>query len=132
METADVLARLMQQVILGMHTYYPAKVLSFNIYDQTATIQPLFQTKEYGQSPKTQPIVEDVPVQFQRYQYRTEGGSWSQAFEYRTVLKVDDIVMCAVAQRSLDDADSRQPHYAGKARIMNLQDSVILGVLIPA
>lgn len=129
METANFLQQMMQQVVLGINTCYPAKILSFNIEQQEATIQPLFQTKEYGQPSQTQPILEDVPVLRMRYQERTEGGAWGQTIEHRAILKKGDIVMCTVAQRSLDDVEEGVPYTPSKARVMNMQDSVIVGVL---
>ena len=129
METAALLTKLMEQVVIGLNTFYPAKIVSFDINTQEATIQPLFQTKEYGQAPQTRPILEGVPVLNRRYQERTEGNVWGPMVESRMVLKTDDIVMCAVSQRSLDDIDNGKPYYAGKARILNMQDSVITGVI---
>lgn len=125
MATADMFLKMFQeQIVLSLNTCYVAKVLSYNEQKYEATIQPLFMTKEYEEEPEKQDAVEDVPVLKQVY--RVNGGTEQT---YVPVLKSGMKVLCVVSQRSLDDYGSGQPYYPGAARIMNMQDSVIVGVM---
>lgn len=125
MATADMFLKMFhEQIILSLNTCYVAKVLSYNEQKCEATIQPLFMTKEYEEEPEKQDAVEDVPVLKQVY--RVNGGTEQT---YVPVLKNGMKVLCVVSQRSLDDYASGQPYYPGAARIMNMQDSVIVGVM---
>lgn len=59
------------QILLSINTSMPCRVVSSN--GSRVTIQPLFKTKESGKEPHTAPIIEDVPVLWQRY--NVHGGS---------------------------------------------------------
>lgn len=123
-ESAMFLQEFKEQILLAVNTCYPARVLSFDENNSEAKIQPLFMTKDVNEDPETQDVLEGVPLMFQRYRVNN-----STTQTYKPVVQKGDVVMCIVAQRSLDDADTGRPYYAGKARIMNMQDSVIVGVI---
>lgn len=113
-----------EQIMLSINIAYPAKVLSFDRDKLLAKIQPLFMTKEYNEDAEKADVLEDIPVLY--YPMRVNN---STAQDYKPDLKSGMVVQCLVNQRSMDDADEKQPYNPGKARIMNLQDSVIVGVL---
>lgn len=113
-----------EQIMLSINIAYPAKVLSFDRDKLLAKIQPLFMTKEYNEDAEKADVLEDIPVLYYPLQVNN-----STAQDYKPVLKSGMIVQCLVNQRSMDDADEKQPYNPGKARVMNLQDSVIVGVL---
>lgn len=113
-----------EQILLAVNTCYPARVLSFDENNCEAKILPLFMTKDVNEDPETQDVLEGVPLMYQ--QYKVDDGPLQK---FMPVVKKGDVVMCIVAQRSLDDMDTGRPYYAGKARIMNMQDSVIVGVI---
>lgn len=123
-ESAMFLQEFKEQILLTVNTCYPARVLIFDENNLEAKIQPLFMTKDVGEEPEEQDVLEGVPLMYQ--QYKIDNGPTQK---FVPVVKKGDIVMCIVAQRSLDDADVGRPYYAGKARIMNMQDSVIVGVI---
>lgn len=112
------------QILLGINTAFPAKVLTFDETTLEAKIQPLFKVKEVNEDPEALEPIEGVPVLKQRY--RVNGGS---AQQYTPTFDRGDIVLCICAQRSLDDAADGKPYYAGKSRILDIQDAVIVGVM---
>lgn len=113
-----------EQIMLSINIAYPAKVLSFDRDKLLAKIQPLFMTKEYNEDAEKADVLEDIPVLY--YPMRVNN---STVQDYKPDLKSGMVVQCLVNQRSMDDADVKQPYNPGKARVMNLQDSVIVGVL---
>lgn len=125
MENNQLYHQLRNDILLNINTCFPARVLSFS--DGKAMIQPLFKIKYYGQEPRTLPIIEGVPTLKQRYKVRRADAEYTE--EYELVLRAGDVVLCVCAQRSLDDAMSGQPYYAGKSRILDIQDAVIVGVM---
>lgn len=112
------------QILFSINTAFPAKVLAFDESSLEAKIQPLFKVKEVGEEPETVPVIEGVPAL--KHEFSVEGGPVQS---YDPVLKVGNIVLCVCAQRSLDDAFEGKPYYAGKSRILDIQDAVIVGVL---
>lgn len=124
MQSSEHWHKFKQDILLTINTCFPARIESFDESTGTATIQPLFKTKYYGQEPRTQPIIVGVPVLKQRY--RVNGGTEQL---YEPMLQTGDKVLCVCAQRSLDDVMSGQPYYAGKSRILDMQDAVIVGVM---
>lgn len=123
-ESAMFLQEFKEQILLAVNTCYPARVLSFDEKNLEAKIQPLFMTKDINEEAEIQDVLEGVPLLFQRY--RINNGIPQK---YQPVVQKGDVVLCVIAQRSLDDLDTGRPYYAGKARIMNMQDSVIVGVI---
>lgn len=141
----DTLDMITTQTLLMANTTFPARVESWN--GQEATIQPLLMRKEYNEDAEVPPIVEGVTCIQHRYEVHDSkaisvfipGGlenhysvTYNEPVYFKPVFKPGDIVLCVVAQRSLDDIDSKQPYLPQKSRVMNLQDSVIVGVLIRA
>ena len=127
---ASLLTRMMEQVQNGVKTAFPATVLSYDIGKCEAKIQPLFQTKEFNESPVTPHVLEDIPVLKHRFQAAPdETELWGDTMRYRPVLKSGDVVWCQIAHRSLDGMAGGSPYYPGSARIMNTQDCVIVGVV---
>lgn len=143
MDNAMFFKEFKEQLVLSLNTCYPATVLSFDKSKCEATIQPLFMEKEYGEDPEALEPLEDIPVLQQRYEIARKainvhipGGyedhsklTFNEPVTLYPSLKKGDKVLCVIAQRSLDDVDSGKPYYPGSARVMNLQDSVIVGVL---
>lgn len=142
MATADMMTAIMTQTMLKMNTCYPAKVISAG--ESSAKIQPLFMTKEFNEDAETIDPLDDIPYLMQRYELHNSssigvfipGGlenhysiTYNEPVLFKPVLKPGDIVLCIVAQRSLDDVMGGTPYLPSKARIMNLQDSVIIGVV---
>lgn len=133
---------LKNQIILSLNTCFPAKVLGFD--GEEAKIQPLFKTKEWNEEPEVQKPIEGVPILKQRYEMHQSKAidvfipgaienhtslTYNEPVTLKPVLKVGDIVLCVVAQRSLDDVMEGVPYNVGGARIMNMQDAVIVGVI---
>ena len=67
----DYIENLVEGKLLSLHTCYLAKVLSTD--GNTAKIQPLGKTKEYGKDAKTQSPLSDVPIaNSAKYKYTKE------------------------------------------------------------
>lgn len=133
---------LKNQIILSLNTCFPAKVLEFD--GEEAKIQPLFKTKEWNEEPEVQKPIDGVPILKQRYEVHQGKAidvfipgalenqyslTYNEPILVKPVLKAGDIVLCVVAQRSLDDVVEGVPYNVGGARIMNTQDAVIVGVI---
>lgn len=101
-----------EQIVLSLNTCFPAKILSFD--GREAKIQPLFMVKPYNEPAEPLAVIEGVPA----------------LKHVIPDITTNAVVLCVVAQRSLDDALSGKPYYAGKARILSVQDAVIVGVMI--
>lgn len=141
----DTLDMITTQTLLMANTTFPARIESWN--GREATIQPLLMRKEYNEDAEVPPIVEGVTCIQHRYEIHDSkaidvfipGGlenhysiTFNEPVYFMPVFKKGDIVLCSVSQRSLDDIDTKQPYLPQKSRVMNLQDSVIVGVLIRA
>lgn len=101
---------LIRQKLLGLHTCYLAKAISIN--GSYATVQPLAMIKAYGESPKKQAVIENVPIA-------------KHAVED---VQVDSTVICICAER--DITQTKFGRFAlPSLRHHSLSDSIIIGVL---
>lgn len=144
---------LSYQVAMTINTAMPCKVLAYNESKRTAKIQPLFMTKEVGQSPEALPPIDGVPVLFQRYKLNnnksisvtTDAGEHSQytgsgahahnaltfkeSVEMIPDLRSGDVVLVVFSQRALDNVMTGRVSYPGINRHHDIQDAVIVGVM---
>lgn len=101
---------LINQKLLGLHTCYLAKVLSVN--GSYATVQPLALIKAYGENPKKQAVIENIPIA-------------KHAVED---VQADATVICICAER--DITQTKLGRFAlPSLRHHSLSDSIIIGVL---
>ena len=66
-EQSKVLNDWLEQHLLDLHTAMFAKIVSFDYDSQTASIQPLFKTKEFGGKAMSRGVINNVPVLSHRY-----------------------------------------------------------------
>ncbi|MCT6926174.1 Gp138 family membrane-puncturing spike protein [Metasolibacillus sp.] len=143
---------LLGSALVGINTAMPCKVLSYDAATCTAKIQPLFKAKEVNKEPQSLPVVEGVPVLFQRYKVHnnnaiaisTDKGGHSQytgtgehehkqltfteSVEMIPDLSVGDVVLAVFCQRAIDEAIQGANVYPGAARMFSIHDAVIVGV----
>lgn len=138
---------LIKHIKLSMHTFMPARVISFNEAKQEADIELLFaQVDRSGKATKYPPILgapvmgmrykvyEEYPAEVKGTKYEgqpVDGGSATikhkQEIEYKPFLKKDDVVFVAFAERALDNLQNKpfNPEYR---RMFDVVDAVVLGI----
>lgn len=141
----EAIKAVMHSIKLSMHTFAPAKVLSFDEAKQEANIELLFmQVNGSGKTTKY-PMIMGVPVLGMRYKVEEyaatvtgltdpDGAVDGSAAKikpktemvYKPFLKKDDIVFVAFAERALDNLQ-KQPFNPEYSRMFNIQDAVIIG-----
>lgn len=121
---------LIESALLGVNTCMPCKVLSYDETTRRAKIQPLFMTKTINGEPEPLPVLDNVPVLFQRFKYTDrDNGNHTVTQEMIPVLEKDDVVLVVFAQRALDKVLNGQMAYPEINRRHSLNDGVIVGVL---
>lgn len=139
---------LIHLIKMQIHTFVPARVVSFNQTTQQANIEVLFMSRDKNGNTSTVPMIEDVPVLGMRYRavgshtavvnglQGVHGGvdgtaaviTPTQEIEYRPFLKSGDIVFCGISERSLDNLQSA-PFDPEARRMFNIRDCVVLGMV---
>ncbi|WP_088005598.1 Gp138 family membrane-puncturing spike protein [Indiicoccus explosivorum] len=122
-EDMSFFRKFKQDILLSINTSMPAKVISYDKAQREAKVQPLYKSKEKGREPVTLPVLESVPVLFQRFE--VDGVER----EYLPVIRAGDIVLLSFSQRELDDALTGQPAYPSPNRLFPLTGAVIVGVI---
>lgn len=64
---SNALNEWLEQKLLDLHTGMFAKIVSFDYEKQTASIQLLFKTRQFGRDPVSRGLIENVPVLSHRY-----------------------------------------------------------------
>lgn len=123
-QSVEYFRNFKEQILLSVNTCFPASILAFDETSLEAKIQPLFMSKEVGYDAEKLSVLEGVPALTQRF--KVDG----ETKVYKPVYQKGDVVLCVCAQRSLDNVESKKPYYAGKSRILDIQDAVIVGVLL--
>ena len=126
---------MMEDKLMGLHTAYIAKVLSYS--DGKASLQPLGMIKQYGKAAGKQSIVEGAPVvQSARYKITVEmrtcaagdGGTEQREHLKLEPLAAGDLVFCVCAERDITqalDGVIATPQIGHHSR----SDTVVVGVL---
>lgn len=135
-----------RQLKLSIHTFAPARVITFDKAKQEATIELLFKSVDQEGNAESYPPLEKVPVIGMRYEVSeatdvTIEGLKADAvdvngndgtFKTREPIvmtpfyKPDDIVFVAFAERALDNLQNR-PFDPDSYRTHSLVDAVIIG-----
>ncbi|WP_169819465.1 Gp138 family membrane-puncturing spike protein [Salimicrobium jeotgali] len=108
---------------MSVNTSMPARVISYDKTEREAKVQPLYKKKEVDRDPVVLPVLEGVPVLFQRYE--VDGIEK----EYIPVVKAGDVVLLSFSQRELDNVLSGQAVYPSPNRLFPLNGAVIMGVI---
>lgn len=143
--TTQGLKAVMHNIKMSIHTFAPAKVISFDEAKQEANIELLFmQVASTGKTTKY-PMIVGVPVLGMRYKVdeypaiikdlKDEDGPVDgsaakikpeKEIVYKPFLKPDDIVFVAFAERALDNLQ-KKPFNPEFHRMFDIQDAVIYG-----
>jgi hypothetical protein len=137
---------LIKHIKLSIHTFAPARVVSFNESKQEADIEVLFMAVDkYGGTSKY-PLIPAVPVLGMRYKIKQaypatvtgltdEDGSVNgsaatikpkQEVVYTPHLLPGDIVFVAFSERAIDNLQAK-PFDPGYRRMFDMRDAVIVG-----
>ena len=128
-EATKFFRNFIEGALLGINTAMPCEVISYNESDLTAKIQPLFMTKEVGREPEALPVLDNVPVLFQRFKFvDRDNGSHTVTQDFIPILKSGDIVLCVFVQRAMDNVMDGKVAYPSINRHHSLKDAVIVGV----
>lgn len=141
----------------GMHTSFPAKVVKYYEDENTCDIQPIYKINETENYPQ----VNEVPIIKFRYKFKrpkletelesahthnapngggtTSGGSPHKheikistedtEEEIKLFLKTGDVVMCVCSERSIDSVNSKTIHLPQSERKFDLTDAVVVGII---
>lgn len=111
----DFFNDLVEQRLLALHTCYLAKVLSVKEVDgekKNASVQPLARIKAYGESPRAQAVINNVPILTQA----------------KSDVDVGKTVCCICAERDITQT-KKGVMATPSLRHHSLSDSIIIGVL---
>ena len=89
---AQVLKEAMESRLVELHTSMPAKIVSYNSSEQTASVQPLLQRQYLDGTVVNLPIINSVPVHF------PSAGGFFISFPVQT----DDECLLIFSERSLE------------------------------
>lgn len=132
---------LIRQIKTSIHTFGPAKVISYDEKKREAAIQPLFMTMDKEGNLEPYSVIEHVPVLGMRYKFNKGdsvscriGGSQTtieidEPIEMVPFLKDGDPVWYAIAERSIDNL-SDKPFDPDDPRTHHITDAVVVGVML--
>lgn len=133
-----VLRMIVDQMLLGVHTAFLGKIVSFQPDKKVATVQPLTLEKQVGKNGSPQSVLTNIPVlNHACFKYslkdRTCLTSASGATESRTHIIAEplapgDICLCVTCERDITEArrgNSVVPPLGHHQR----KDSVVVGVI---
>lgn len=119
----DVLVNAITSLISNINTAMPAKVLSYNASNQTATVQPMYKRKFSDNSEAALPVLNNVPVLFPR----TKDAFLSLP------IAAGDFVLLVFSQRSLDDFLARGEILSPTdSREYSINDAIAIPGLFPS
>ena len=126
MGNLKVFENMIENKLLSLHTAYLAQIISVN--GSTAKIQPLGLTIAYGESPKKQSTLTQVPI-LRNARYKIS----ETVIMGETVAKIEpiaagDIVLCVCCERNIAEAkkgNNALPPLGHHSK----SDSIIVGVL---
>lgn len=135
-----------RHIKLSVHTFAPARIISYNNAKQEATVELLFKSVDQEGNAESYPPIEGVPVLGMRYAVEqltdvtinglkadavdVDGTSGTIKTREPLVLtpfyKPNDVVFVAFAERALDNLQSK-PFDPDSHRTHSLVDAVIIG-----
>ena len=145
---SDYIAKALQagneNAARGMHTAFPALVISYNSSKHTATIQPLYKFSDGNNYPQ----IQNVPVAKQRYSVKhyhvddltgSAGGiththtmsehTETEVEERLLLVQAGDVVFCICSEKSIDTMMSKQIHLPQSKRAFDISDAIIVCIL---
>lgn len=129
-----VIENTVEEKLLVLHTAYIGKVL--NCSGNTADIQPLMMTKQYGQpaqklSPvKNAPVIQSAQnkIGTKEITYDSSGTTKTETIITLTPLAEGDLVFCVCAERDISEAKNGQMSTPPIGH-HSLSDTVVVGIL---
>ena len=129
MGNLSIINDIIEDKLMGLHTAYVAKVLSYR--DGRASIQPLTMVKQYGNTAKKPSILTSVPV-LSCARYKLIPKQENDELEATDItfksLAEGDIVFCVCAERNISEAKKGNMAVPPIGH-HSMSDSVIVGVL---
>lgn len=136
---------VIKHIKFSIHTFAPARVVSFDENKQEADIELLFMAVDSQGRTSKHPLIPAVPVLGMRYKvssytasitglYDEDGavnGSRAtiqptQTIVHTPFLEKDDIVFVAFSERAIDNLQGR-PFDPGFRRMFDTRDAVVIG-----
>lgn len=138
---------IVKHIKMSIHTFAPARVVSFNEAKQEADIEILFMAIDVRGGASKYPLIPAVPVMGMRYKINdafaatitgltdpADGGIDGSAatikpknpIVFNAHLEKGDIVWVAFSERAIDNLQSK-PFDPGQRRMFDLRDAVIMG-----
>mgnify|MGYP004688774769 CR=1 FL=1 len=130
---ASVVNSLVDEQMMNLSTAFIGKVISFNIENRTATVQPLTKTKAFGKKAKDQAVLSNIPVlnnaQYKlTFRYISCEGFAGGFFAEREYMKAGDLCVCVVSDRDITEA--RKGNSAVPARGHHeIRNAMVIGCL---
>lgn len=134
-----------RHIKLSIHTFAPARIISYDKAKQEAVIELLFKSVDRDGNAESYPPIEKVPVLGMRYELASSGVNISGLLANGTNVnganatlssreplvmipsfKPNDIVFVAFADRALDNLQNK-PFDPDSHRTHSLVDAVIIG-----
>lgn len=134
-----------RHIKLSIHTFAPARILSYDKVKQEAVIELLFKSVDQDGNAESYPPIEKVPVLGMRYELASSGVNISGLLANGTNVnganatlssreplvltpfyKPNDVVFVAFAERALDNLQNK-PFDPDSHRTHSLVDAVIIG-----
>lgn len=117
---AGVIRMIVDQMLLGVHTAFLGKIVSFQPEKKAATVQPLTLEKQVGKNGSPQSVLTNIPVlNHACFKYSKTGI---------TSLEPGDICLCVTCERDITEArrgNSVVPPLGHHER----KDSIVVGVI---
>lgn len=133
-----VFRMIVDQMLLGVHTAFLGKIVSFQADKKTATVQPLTLEKQVGQNGSPQSVLTNIPVlNHACFKYSltdraclvdSSGATESRTHMIAEPLKPGDLCLCVTCERDITEArrgNSVVPPLGHHER----KDSIVIGVI---
>lgn len=120
---SDILNSVIRHNLSGIHTSFPAKVLSYSAPDQKANVQPLIKKVYLDKRVESYPVIVNVPVIFPR----------TATAIISLPIKKDDLVLIVIMERSIDQwlEKSGEESEPISNRRFDLSDAIAIPGLYP-
>lgn len=103
---------LERRIKLSIHTFAPARVVSYDATKHTADVELLFLTCDMEGYLDNYPLIQEAIV-----------------LKHVGDLKKDEVVFVSFAERSLDNLNGPKPFDPEYSRTHDIKDAVIVGVM---
>lgn len=136
--TAKAFEANIERIFGGIHTGFPAIVVSYDKDKHTATLQPVYKYDD-GES---YPQIQNVPVakfktKIKKVKENTGDASGEgvhnhtieteeETKEFKLFLEEGDLVFCVCSEKSIDSMASKQVHNPQSKRTFNLSDAIVI------